>query len=56
MKQANRLGAKYVLILEEREKEENTALLRNMRTKEQTSIGLDNLVDRILIKLGSEAK
>jgi histidyl-tRNA synthetase len=56
MKQANRLGAKYVLILGDREIEENTAILRNMSTKEQSSIGLDNLVDRIQTKIGSEAK
>ncbi len=56
MKQANRLGAKYVLILGDREIEENTATLRNMETKEQTPMGLDNIVDRILTTLGSEAK
>ncbi|MBW1866944.1 MAG: histidine--tRNA ligase [Deltaproteobacteria bacterium] len=56
MKRADRLGAKYVLILGDREIEENAAILRNMLTKEQTPIGLDNIVDRILTKLGLEAK
>jgi len=45
MKRANRLGAPYVLILGENELEAGEALLRNMQTKEQTSIALDDIVD-----------
>jgi len=51
MKRAHRLGAKYVLILGDREIEENTAILRNMTTKEQTPIGLDNIVESIQVKI-----
>ena len=47
MKRANRLGAPYVLILGENELEAGEAVLRNMQTKEQTSITLDNIVDYI---------
>lgn len=45
MKRANRLGAPYVLILGENELEAGEAPLRNMETKEQSSIPLDNMVD-----------
>ncbi len=51
MKRADRLGAKYVLILGDREIEENAAILRNMLTKEQTPINLDNVVENIQKKL-----
>jgi len=47
MKRANRLGAPYVLILGENELEAGEAVLRNMQTKEQTSISLENIVDDI---------
>jgi histidyl-tRNA synthetase len=47
MKRANRLGAPYVLILGENELEAREAVLRNMETKEQTSVSLDNIVDNL---------
>jgi histidyl-tRNA synthetase len=47
MKRANRLGAPYVLILGENELAAGEAVLRNMATKEQTSISLENVVDDI---------
>jgi histidyl-tRNA synthetase len=47
MKRANRLGAPYVLILGENELAAGEALLRNMQTKEQTSIALDDIVDNL---------
>ena len=47
MKRANRLGAPYVLILGENELEAGEAVLRNMKTKEQESISLDNIVDNL---------
>jgi histidyl-tRNA synthetase len=53
MKRANRLGAPYVLILGENELETGEALLRNMQTKEQTSIALDDIVDDIKFQLKS---
>ena len=45
MKRANRLGASSVLILGENELEAGAAVLRNMATKEQTTVPLDNIVD-----------
>jgi histidyl-tRNA synthetase len=51
MKRANRLGAPYVLILGENELEAGEAVLRNMATKEQVSISLDNIVDGIKSQL-----
>jgi histidyl-tRNA synthetase len=47
MKRADRLGASYVLIVGDQELEEGTAILRNMATKEQTSISLDNVIESI---------
>ncbi len=47
MKQADRLGASYVLILGEKEMEEGTAVLRNMITKEQDMISIKGLVDNV---------
>ncbi len=44
MRRADRLGAKFVLIVGERELAENTASLRHMETKEQTAVPVDNLV------------
>lgn len=53
MKRANRLGAPYVLILGENELETGKAVMRNMKTKDQTSIGLENIVDDIKSQLKS---
>jgi histidyl-tRNA synthetase len=47
MKRGNRLGAPYVLILGENELAAGAAVLRNMATKEQTSIRLENIVEDI---------
>jgi histidyl-tRNA synthetase len=47
MKRADRLGASYVLIVGDKELEEGSAILRNMATKEQTSISLDNVIKGI---------
>jgi len=51
MKRANRLGAAYVLILGENELEAGAAELRNMATKEQISIAIDNIVSNIKSQL-----
>ncbi len=53
MKRANRLGAPYVLILGDNELAAGEAVLRNMATKEQTSISLENVVDDIKSQLQS---
>lgn len=47
MKRADRLYAPHVLIVGEKELEEGSAILRNMKTKEQTSIPLEKLVENI---------
>jgi len=51
MKRADRLGAAYVLIVGENELSRGQAILRNMQTREQVSILLDNLVDHIKMQL-----
>jgi len=47
MKRADRLGAPQVLIVGDDELEKGTAVLRNMKTKEQVSIPLDELVAKL---------
>ena len=47
MKKANRLGAGYVLILGQNELESGKALLRNMATKKQVDIPIDNILKNI---------
>jgi histidyl-tRNA synthetase len=47
MKRADRLGASYVMILGDKELEERAAILRNMATKEQASVSLDNVIESI---------
>jgi len=47
MKRADRLGALNVLIVGDKELEEGSAILRNMKTKEQLSIPLENCVENI---------
>ena len=51
MKRADRLGTPYVLIVGENELKEGAAVLRNMATKEQVSISLENIVDNIKSQL-----
>jgi len=47
MKRADRLGARYVLIVGEQELENGEVALRNMATKEQASFSIDNLVNQV---------
>ncbi|RZB30819.1 MAG: histidyl-tRNA synthetase [Desulfobacteraceae bacterium Eth-SRB1] len=47
MKRADKLGAGYVLIVGKKELEEGSVILRNMTTKEQTAIPIDNIVEKI---------
>jgi histidyl-tRNA synthetase len=54
MKRADRLGAAHVLILGENELQTGSATLRNMETKEQVSLPLDNLVENLQNKLNAE--
>ncbi|MBF0202107.1 MAG: histidine--tRNA ligase [Desulfamplus sp.] len=48
MKRADRLNASHVLIIGQREMEENSLVLRNMKTREQHPISMDNPVGRIV--------
>jgi histidyl-tRNA synthetase len=47
MKRADRLEAPYVLIVGDDELERGAAVLRNMQTKEQASIPIDDIVERL---------
>jgi len=47
MKRADRLGAAYVLIIGDQELKEGTAVLRNMATKAQLPVSLENVVENI---------
>lgn len=47
MKRADKLGAAFVLMVGEEELARETALLRNMQTREQTEIGFDHLVEEV---------
>ncbi|MFC1814411.1 histidine--tRNA ligase [Thermodesulfobacteriota bacterium] len=48
MKRADRLGARRVLIVGDKELEQGSVVLRNMTTKEQVSIPLDDIVENII--------
>ncbi len=47
MKRADRLEASYVLILGDKELDDQTAILRNMATTEQTSVSLNNILENL---------
>ena len=51
MKQANRMGAQHVLIVGENEIKEGKVILRNMNTKDQISIPIENIVENICAKI-----
>ena len=48
MKRANKLDAPYALIVGDNEIENGTAILRNMTTKEQTDVSMDQLPEAML--------
>ena len=47
MKRADRLGAAYVLIVGENELSQGSVILRNMATKEQVEIPIDDIVNQV---------
>ena len=47
MKRADRLGAGHVLIVGDEELKKGAAILRNMTTREQVSVPLDNVVAKV---------
>jgi len=51
MKQANKSGARYTLIVGEQELEKGAAVLRDMATKQQTEIPIDEIVEGLRDKL-----
>lgn len=51
MKKAGRLGAKYVLIVGDNEIKEGKVILRDMKTKIQVSIPIEDVVENIKLKL-----
>ncbi|MDH4204433.1 MAG: histidine--tRNA ligase [Desulfobacteraceae bacterium] len=51
MKRAHRLGAKHVLIVGDNEIKEGKVILRDMETKDQVSIPIENVVKNIKLKL-----
>ena len=53
MKKADRLGARYVLMMGDEEMDKGEALLRNMDTKEQKSIPMGDLLKRIKKEMDS---
>ncbi len=54
MKRANRLGAKHVLIVGDNEIKEGKVILRNMETKDQVSIAIEQVVKNIKAKMLSK--
>jgi histidyl-tRNA synthetase len=51
MKHAHRLGAKHVLIVGDNEIKEGMVVLRDMETKDQVSIPIEDVVENIKLKL-----
>jgi histidyl-tRNA synthetase len=54
MKQADRLEARYVLIVGDDELKKGEAILRNMESKDQVSVSLNGLVENVKEKIISE--
>ncbi|MBQ4120023.1 MAG: histidine--tRNA ligase [Clostridia bacterium] len=55
MKFANKIGAKYSMVLGDQELDDNKARLKNMQSGEENEINLDNLSDALLSALNQEA-
>lgn len=51
LKRADKLNSSYTLILGDKEIEEKQGLLRNMQTKEQQNIPLDNVLEKLKEKI-----
>jgi len=47
MRIANKIGARYTVIVGEEELSKNMVILRNMQTKEQKEVQIDNLPDEL---------
>lgn len=53
MKQANKAGARWALIIGENELEQGQAVLRNMETQDQSEIALDTLAEELPVTVKS---
>ena len=53
MRLAHKIGAKYTLIVGEEELAKNMVTLRNMQTKEQKEVKIDNLIDELRLCINS---
>lgn len=51
MKKADKSGARYTLIIGEEEIRAGKAVIRNMATKEQTELGISNIIDELRNRL-----
>ena len=51
MKRAHRLGAKHVLIVGDNEIKKGKVILRDMKTKDQVSIPIEDVVENIKAKI-----
>ena len=47
MREANKLGAKYVIIIGENELQQNQAELKDLTTGNQEKVGLDSIVQHM---------
>jgi len=47
MRIANKIGARYTVIVGEEELSKNMVILRNMQTKEQKEVKIDNIIDEL---------
>ena len=54
MRIANKIGARYTVIVGEEELSKNMVILRNMKTKEQKEIKIDNLINELISRLSGE--
>lgn len=52
MRRADRMGAENVIIVGDREIEQNEVVLRNMKTRDQKSLPMDRLIEAVLEQLG----
>ena len=49
MKRADKLGAAYVMIIGDNELSEGVVILRNMKTKEQVRIAVEEVVEKVCV-------
>jgi histidyl-tRNA synthetase len=55
MRRADKLGTSYVLIVGDRELDDGVAVLRNMTTKEQEKVPIENIVGFVVNRINTTA-